>query len=213
MMRWFKHDSNARVDSKLKRVQIKYGMEGYGLYWYCLELIASDVTERNITFELEHDSEIISFDTGIHYERVQEMIQYMVKLGLFENNSGHITCMKLSKRLDQSMTSNPVMRNIIKNIRDQNHEEIMTESCKIRLDKTRLDKKKKNPSRFTPPSLEDVKLYCQERNNQINPESFVNFYQSKNWMIGKNKMKDWKACVRTWEAKDKPKIQEQVNAI
>ena len=53
--------------------------------------------------------------------------------------------------------------------------------------------------RFTPPSVEEVKQYCNERKNSVDPESFVDFYSSKGWMVGKNKMKDWKAAVRTWE--------------
>jgi hypothetical protein len=50
--------------------------------------------------------------------------------------------------------------------------------------------------------LEEVKQYCHDRNNQVNPEAFFDFYSSKGWMVGKNKMKDWKACVRTWERRD-----------
>ncbi len=56
---------------------------------------------------------------------------------------------------------------------------------------------------FRPPSVQEVREYCLERNNDIDAEYFVNFYQSKNWMVGKNKMKDWKACVRTWEIKNR----------
>ena len=56
--------------------------------------------------------------------------------------------------------------------------------------------------KFIPPTLEEVKAYCQERNNGVDPERFVNFYESKGWYIGKNKMKDWKAAVRTWENKE-----------
>lgn len=52
---------------------------------------------------------------------------------------------------------------------------------------------------FLPPTISEVKEYCEKRKNGISPEQFVNFYQSKGWMIGKNKMKDWKAAVRTWE--------------
>ena len=48
-----------------------------------------------------------------------------------------------------------------------------------------------------------VSQYCRERNNGIDADAFVNFYESKGWMIGKNKMKDWKAAVRTWERKRK----------
>ena len=112
-MKWFKHDSGAHLDAKLQKLRIKYGLEGYGLYFYCLELIAMNIDEHNLTFELEHDSEIIAFNTGLHYERVQEIISAMVSLELFENNNGMITCYKLAARLDQSMTSNPKMRGMI----------------------------------------------------------------------------------------------------
>lgn len=61
------------------------------------------------------------------------------------------------------------------------------------------DVKKSTPKKFEPPTVDEVKAYCQERNNSIDAESFVDFYESKGWMVGKNKMKDWKACVRTWE--------------
>lgn len=52
---------------------------------------------------------------------------------------------------------------------------------------------------FKPPTIEEVKEYCSERMNNVDAEAFVNFYESKGWMVGKNKMKDWKAAVRTWE--------------
>jgi hypothetical protein len=58
--------------------------------------------------------------------------------------------------------------------------------------------------RFIPPLLTAVESYCLERRNGVNPEKFVNFYQSKDWMIGKNKMKDWKAAIRTWEKSTEP---------
>ena len=58
---------------------------------------------------------------------------------------------------------------------------------------------KRSGVRFTPPSLEDVKAYCLERKNHVNPENFINHYEASNWYRGKTKMKDWKAAVRTWE--------------
>lgn len=100
-MKWFRHDATANQDAKLKRVRMKYGMEGYGLYWYCIEMIAVNVDQKRLTFDLEHDAEIIAFDTGIHYERVNEMMAFMVNLGLFEDSGGVITCLKLAKRADE----------------------------------------------------------------------------------------------------------------
>ena len=55
--------------------------------------------------------------------------------------------------------------------------------------------------RFTPPTLDEVKAYCNERHNGIDAQYFIDYYTSKGWMVGSNKMKDWKACVRTWERK------------
>lgn len=58
--------------------------------------------------------------------------------------------------------------------------------------------------RFSPPSLEDVKAYCLERKNGVDAETFISFYESNGWKVGKNPMKDWKAAVRTWEKRQKP---------
>ena len=71
---------------------------------------------------------------------------------------------------------------------------------------------------FKKPSLDDVKNYCILRNNNIDAEAFIDFYSSKGWLVGKNKMKDWKAAVRTWEKREakKPrtmsKLDAQINA-
>ncbi len=64
---------------------------------------------------------------------------------------------------------------------------------------------KLNNKLFIRPSVNDVELYCIERNNKIDAISFVNFYESKGWMVGKNKMKDWRAAVRTWEMRENNK--------
>lgn len=69
----------------------------------------------------------------------------------------------------------------------------------------------KKTTTFKPPTVEEVRAYCQERGNTIDPETFVDFYSAKGWMLGKNKMKDWKAAVRTWEKKEneKPKRRKE----
>ena len=61
---------------------------------------------------------------------------------------------------------------------------------------------------FSTPTVDDVRAYCLGRNNKVDPQSFVDFYESKGWMIGKNKMKDWKAAVRTWEKNETKTRQE-----
>jgi len=60
-----------------------------------------------------------------------------------------------------------------------------------------------NDNKFIRPTLQEVKDYCQERANNIDPEQFIDYYQANGWKVGKNPMKDWKASVRTWERKNK----------
>lgn len=70
--------------------------------------------------------------------------------------------------------------------------------------------KKETQKRFRAPKLEEVRAYCNERKNNIDPEQFIDYYQSKGWTIGKNApMKDWKAAVRTWERRDKKDKKEK----
>lgn len=88
---------------------------------------------------------------------------------------------------------------------------------KVSIDKNSIVKDSKGESvrgektkHFIPPSVEEVEQYCLERSNNIDAQSFIDFYESKGWMIGKNKMKDWKAAVRTWERSRKQENKENV---
>lgn len=59
--------------------------------------------------------------------------------------------------------------------------------------------------KITHPTVQEVSDYCRQRKNSVNPQAFVDFYASKGWKVGNTKMKDWEACVRTWESRDKSK--------
>ena len=63
--------------------------------------------------------------------------------------------------------------------------------------------------RFIPPTVDEVRDYCQERGNCVDPQRFVDYYRSNGWMVGKTKMKDWKAAVRTWEQREKSQNRPQ----
>ena len=67
-----------------------------------------------------------------------------------------------------------------------------------------IDKKKKDKKRkaFKPPTFEEVETYRLERNSNVDAQHFIDFYTSKNWFVGKNKMVNWKAAFRTWQTKD-----------
>jgi len=79
------------------------------------------------------------------------------------------------------------------------------------LGKERLSEESASPSaaasnsRFKKPTIEEIAAYCAERKNNVDPQAFFDFYESKGWRVGNQPMKDWKASVRTWERREKPK--------
>lgn len=184
------------------------------------------VDGKNISFELEDDAEVIAMEWGIDQLKVQEMMAYMVDIGLFENSEGRITCIKLAKRLDDTNSKNPEIKRLLSSIKSNGSEllgDIQNNSNKVPPDKIRLDENRedknintsvaitpvKQGNQFKIPLPQTVAQYMVERGIDFNPanseaESFCDFYSSKGWMVGKNKMKDWKAAVRNWLKNYKP---------
>lgn len=78
---------------------------------------------------------------------------------------------------------------------------------------TKESNTKRDIRRFAPPSIEEVRAYCIERGNNVNPQRFIDHYESNGWMVGRSKMKDWRAAVRTWESnaigKQQPKQKQE----
>jgi len=225
-MNWFQHDTDSTQDAKIKKLLIHHGAIGYAVYFHCLELIASDISESNLTFELEHDSEIIAANLFIKgtsdksgIDIVEEIMRDIIEIGLFSQCDGHVFCFKLLKRMSLSMTSNPTFRTAINKKKEEYHDDIMTHHDLVKIGHETLHyttlptlKKEKSKSKennsFSTPILEDVVNYCEERGNRVDAIKFFDFYESKGWMVGKNKMKDWKASVRTWERSDKEKAKQ-----
>ena len=79
--------------------------------------------------------------------------------------------------------------------------EKFTDNTNINITNTNLTDSNKKAF-FKKPTLDEVKNYCILRKNNIEAESFIDFYESKGWQIGKETMKNWKACVRTWESRE-----------
>ena len=84
------------------------------------------------------------------------------------------------------------------NLKDKGSVKIMTDNTNINITNTNLTDSNTKGS-FVKPTIIDIKEYCKERKNNVDCETFFNFYESKDWLIGKNKMKNWKACIITWE--------------
>lgn len=203
-MKWFKHDSDASIDAKLQTLLLDYGAAGYGLYWYCVELIAQGVGENNITFELEHDARIIARNLNLSVAETQDMMRKMIELNLFSiNENNKLACYALAKRLDQSMTSNQGMRNLIATLKSKNHDKVMTKSEESH-DKVKTDKNRREEIR----EKENINTCASLTTEIVEPNDFDLFWSAYPKKVGKDK-----ALIAWKKKKNKPSIQEILEAV
>lgn len=141
----------------------------------------------------------------------------MVKEKIDEDSEKYQAKVDRAKDLKKSETKSERNRDDIVTKSKRNHNDIGGDTVTVSVTDTVSDtvtdnvngypsdtkKRGGNSARFTPPTVAEVRDYCLERNNGIDAEQFVDFYASKGWMVGKNKMKDWRSCVRTWERRDR----------
>lgn len=162
---------------------------------------------------------IIPFDSGVVVIKHWRLHNYIRKDTYKETMySDEKSQLETKSNGEYELNSNPVTNSL--QLRDEpvtnpsrERDEPLTQYSidKISIDKNTLSTRARasecadplKNKKFLPPTVEEVKTYCDERNNGIDPEEFVSFYESKGWMIGKNKMKDWKAAIRTWEKNHK----------
>jgi hypothetical protein len=183
-MQWFKHDTDATQDAKIKKLIIRHGAIGYAVYFHCLELIAAETSESNLTFELEHDSEIIADNLHIDgtkdksgTEIVEEIMRFIVDLGLFSESSGHVFCFKLLKRLDSSMSSSPRFRKMLAEAKES-HDTVMIPSCQnhdsIMQEENRIEKKRIDENRIPEPPKQKSPshIYGNEKNVTLTDDQY-----------------------------------------
>lgn len=209
---YFPHDSNAKDDPKCVLLIDQLGLEGYGIFWILIETLREQP-------DYKYPLNLLPALARRYNTTAEKMSTVVRSYELFSIEDDKIFFSKsLIKRMLPLEDKKEKARKAAQ-IRWDNYERnanalqldsnSSADAMPIREDKIKKDNNKKEDeakaTRFSPPAVEDIEFYCLERNNKVDPERFYNFYQSKNWMIGKNKMKDWKAAVRTWEKDDNKK--------
>ena len=153
------------------------------------------ISERQVRTALEHlkSTNEITIKTTNRFSIVS-IVNWEKYQGLYDEATNKTTSDKSFKRptSDQQTTTEEEYKNI-------RTKEYIKEN---KTDKSVLSKKVPDRNKI-PPTVEMVRAYCEERNNGIDANRFCDYYQAKDWRIGKDKMKDWEAAVRTWEGKRK----------
>jgi archaellum component FlaD/FlaE len=142
--------------------------------------------------------ELLSKETGLSVQQIRtclERLKSTNEITIKSNKQG--TIIQVVKYKDYQVTTNESTTN-----QPTSNQQVTTNK--------NVKKEKNDNNTFTPPSAIEVLDYCIERKNFVNAETFIDFYESKGWMVGRNKMKDWKACVRTWEKSNTEQPKQEI---
>lgn len=221
---YFQHDYNARNDPKLQDVLIDLGAAGLGVYWCIIE----QLYEQGGRLPLR-SCKCIAFALHVQCDKVKLLIN---NYGLFQNDGEFFWSDSVLRRLaDRKNASEKRKAAAIARWgkRVENQETTLFGQCTKDANAMQVHKdcnalapykekeskekenikeniQKKSVQRFSPPTLEEVKSYIDECGYTFAAERFCDFYSAKGWMVGKNKMKDWRAAVRNWARGEKERF-------
>ena len=218
---FFRHEKIMRNDPKIRAArQIIGNYEGYSLYLMLLEVLC-DQEDLKYPNDEKH-LKILSIDFVCDADFLKKAIDvYANQLDLLQISEGYIKCDQLNRRHEDVFNDRLKYRFFKEQQKNEGlsieKTELSTDKTEFSIEKTELPSresivkdsivknstekkiKEKNSNTFRVPTLSEVTEYCKERKNNIDAQYFIDHYSARGWMIGKNKVKDWKACIRTWE--------------
>ena len=219
MAEWFRHDTDARNDIKLKKLARDVGLAGIGAFWVVAEILF----EHGGVCPAQEIRDELEFFDG------KNILEALSALNLVEIKDGTVSSHRVSeeiffqedsrrKKSEAGIKGNDVRwaehrkaiaeqsqcdRSAIANHRTSSQTIAPNQTLPIKKDISPTNvgsiSKENRTAIFRRPSVEEVRDYCSERNNNVDPNTFVDFYESKGWKVGNTPMKDWRAAVRTWE--------------
>lgn len=200
---YFSHDSNAKDDPKCVLLIEQQGMEGYGIYWMLVETLRD---QPDYTYPVANLPAL-----GRRYNTSSEKVKTVVynyelfaikEDKIFFSESLMRRMLPLEERrqkLSEAGRRGNATRWNIATRSPGDGDAIATQSqvkeSKVKKNREHIGEKR---AAFSPPSLLDLETVITENGYTIDPQQFIDFYESKGWLIGKNKMKDWQAAVRGW---------------
>ena len=177
-MKWFKHFSKAKYDKKISRLINRYGLEGYGLYFAIVESIAFQLESTSPYPDLEEEAEDIAAFFRADTLKVAEMMKYMVDSDLLEwdGERRRVTCLKLLTHLDNTMSNNPEIKNILssfKKLKETSSNLKQIRSDQIKLDKTREDQNNSGSAEAQPEAV--YNFPCKDGSFSLTEEMHLEF--------------------------------------
>jgi len=217
---WLKLNENFFEDDTIQWLEEQENGKDYVLFYLKLALKSLSDEGHLIRYVGEklipYDIKALAKLTNTPVDTVSVAMKVFLDIGLVSSlDTGEIYMNQINEMIGSET-------DVAKRVRKHRAKKLIEENKNIRLlqcntDETKcnteidieidkdidIEKESKGKSkRFSPPSINEIQDYCEKRNNNVDASTFFDFYESKGWYVGKNKMKDWKAAVRTWEKRD-----------
>ena len=220
-IKWIKLDTGIFEDEKIKIVLSMPEGKNLVIIWLKLLCLAGRLNNSGVLMvnkTIPYTAEMLSavFDESESLMRLA--IDTFQRLGMIEQFNGALLLPNWEKHQSEDRLKEIQNKNAARVARHRERQRLqagnVTDTLQKRLcnaveqeQEQDIDKELEQESirgkpalkRFAPPALDDVKAYCIERKNTVDPEHWYSYYEANGWMVGRNKMKDWKASVRTWE--------------
>ena len=211
-VKWIKLTTNMFDDEKIRLIESMPDADAVLVIWVKLLVQAGRTNANGYIFlneNIPYTDEMLATIFNRPLNTVRLALKTFKEFGMIEWDSNGICVANWEKHQNIEGLDKIREQNRLRQAKYRDKQKLLPESnvtvtshnaIDIELDKE-LDKDKdiKIDRKKIPPQLEDVKKYCHERNNGIDAEHFIDYYQARNWFAGKVKMKDWQAAIRTWE--------------
>jgi predicted phage replisome organizer len=227
-VKWIKLATDIFDNRKIRQIECLPDGDSIIVVWVKLMCLAGNINDSGFVYftkEIPYTDQMLSAQFNRPLTTVQLALKTFEQFGMIEvidnvlrisNWEKYQSVDRLAEIREYNRIAKQKSRAKQKLLPDVNDKSMTSQRCHetdidIEEDKEE-DKNKRDieptalpPKRkvFQKPSLDDIKAYCKESGYHIDAERFVNYYESNGWMVGRNKMKDWKATVRNWASKDK----------
>jgi hypothetical protein len=197
---YFPHDYDATADPKMQALLGKYGGLGYGVFWRTIEMLHSNSDHKLPLKPYIYSAIAKQMLTGD--EQMLEIISYCIDFCELFTSDGECFW---SNRVNQNFEKRAEIsekRSFAGKLGVAAKANAKQNLANVSKGKEKKGKEIKEKKIFITPTINEIRAYCLERKNKIDAQLFIDKYIGNGWMVGKNKMKDWKAVVRTWEKND-----------
>lgn len=184
---YFSHDYTARSDEKIKNLIYDFGYQGYGIYWALIEELYQNANALQTNYKR------IAFDMRVDENTIKSIIE---NFDLFIVENEFFGSLSVQRRLDMRNDKSTKARESAQKRWTKDANALQTQSDSNAIKESKLKESKRKG--FVKPTIEEIK----KEFPTFNAEHFFNYYESNGWMVGRNKMKDWKATVKNWMSKD-----------